>query len=108
MKYIGFANSIIFWFRSYLTKRTFYVNIDKDSSSPGELSCGVPQGSILGPLIFLLYVNGMPQAVDCDLLLYADDSCPVFEDNDVNEIEKRLNRNFNSLYYWFVNNKLSI
>ena len=95
MKYLGFADSVLFWFRSYLTKRTFYVNIGKDSSSPGELSCGVPQGSILGPLIFLLYVNDMPQSVDCDLLLHADDSCLVFRDNDVTEIEKRLNRNFN-------------
>ena len=108
IKYLGFADSVIFWFRSYLTKRTFYVNIGKDSSSPGELSCGVPQGSILGPLIFLLYVNDMPQSVDCDLLLYADDSCLVFGDNDVNEIEKQLNRNFNSLCDWFVDNKLSI
>ena len=108
IKYLGFADSVIFWFRSYLTKRTFYVNIGKDSSSPGELSCGVPQGSILGPLVFLLYVNDMPQSVDCDLLLYADDSCLVFGDNDVNEIEKQLNRNFNSLCDWFVDNKLSI
>ena len=107
IKYLGFADSVIFWFRSYLTKRTFYVNIGKDSSSPGELSCGVPQGSILGPLIFLLYVNDMPQSVDCDLLLYADDSCLVFGDNDVNEIEKQLNRNFNSLCDWFVDNKHS-
>ena len=50
----------------------------------------------------------MPQAVDCDLLLYADDSCLVFGDNNVNEIEKQLNRNFNSLCDWFVDNKLSI
>ena len=50
----------------------------------------------------------MPQSVDCDLLLYVDDSCLVFGDNDVNEIEKQLNRNFNSLCDWFVDNKLSI
>ena len=108
MKHLGFADSVIFWFRSYLTNRTFFVNIGKETSSPGELSCGVPQGSILGPLIFLLYVNDMPQAVDCDLLLYADDSCLVFRDNNINEIEKQLNKNFNSLCDWFVDNKLSI
>ena len=50
----------------------------------------VPQGSILGPLIFFLYVNDMPQAVDRDLLLYADDSCLAFGDNNVNEIEKTI------------------
>ena len=104
----GKTFSNIFWFlRSYLTKRTFYENIGKDSSSPGELACGVPQGSILGPLIFLFYVNDMLQSLDCDFLLYADDSCLVFGDNAVNEIEKQLNRNFNSLCDWFVDNKLS-
>ena len=108
IKHLAFSDSAIYWFRSYLTSRTFFVNIGKETSSPGELSCGVPQGSILGPLIFLLYVNDMPQAVDCDLLLYADDSCLVFGDNNINEIEKQLNKNFNSLCDWFVDNKLSI
>ena len=46
--------------------------------------------------------------MDCDLLLYADDSCLVFGDNNVNEIEKQLNRSFNSLCDWFIDNKLSI
>ena len=45
------------------------MNVGKEYSSPGKLSCGVPQGSILGPLLFLLYVNGMPQAVNSELLL---------------------------------------
>ena len=94
--------SVIFWFRTYRTNRTFSVNIGKVFSSPGELLCGVPQGSILGAFIFLLYVNDMPQVVDCDLLLYADDFCLVFGDTNVNEIEKKMNRNFNSVCYWFV------
>ena len=50
----------------------------------------------------------MARAVDCDLLLYADDSCLVFRDADVERIENYLNRNFNSLCNWFVENKLSI
>ena len=108
MKHLGLADSVIFWLRSYLTNRTFFVNIGKETSSPGELSCGVSQGSILSPLIFLLYVNDMPQAVDCDLILYAGDSCLVFRDNNINEIEKQLNENFNSLCDWFVDNKRSI
>ena len=107
MKHIGFADSAIFWLKSYPTNRTFFVNVGKESSLPGKLSCGVPQGSVLGLLIFLLYVNDMPQAVDCDLLLYADDSCLVFSDNSVNDIEEQLIKNFNSLCDWFVD-KLSI
>ena len=108
MHYLGFSASAIKWFRSYLANRTFLVNVDESYSNPGDLNCGVPQGSILGPLLFLLYVNDMPQAVSCDLLLYADDSCLVFQAKDVDEIEFKLNQDFNNLCDWFVDNKLSI
>ena len=50
----------------------------------------------------------MSNSVECDLFLYADDSCLVFTDPDVKTIETNLNRNFNSLCDWFVENKLSI
>ena len=105
---LGFSDFAILWFKSYLQDRSFSVNIGKECSDPGNLSCGVPPGSILGSLIFLLYVNDMVRAVDCDLLLYTDDACLIFRDTDVECIENNLNRNFNSLCNWFVENKLSI
>ena len=108
MRYLGFSQSSINWFRSYLTNRTFTVQLGVERSNPGCLTCGVPQGSILGPLLFLLYVNDMPQSVSCDLLLYADDSCLVFSDSNIDKIEAQLNKDFNSICDWFVDNKLSI
>ena len=105
---IGFSNKVIDWYRSYLSNRKFNVNVNKTLSTSGEITCGVPQGSILGPLLFLLYVNDMPQAVSCDLLLYADDSCLIYQHKDVKEIEQMLNKNFSDLCDWFVDNKLSI
>ena len=51
------------WFKSYLTNRLFSVSVGNEFTFPGKLPCGVPQGSILGLLLFLLYVNEMPQAV---------------------------------------------
>ena len=108
MIYLGFSDSVISWFNSYLTNRSFVVNIENALSTPGKLSCGVPQGSILGPLLFLLYVNDMPQAINCELLLYADDSCLIFSDKSSQKIEDQLNKDFNSLCEWFVDNKLSI
>ena len=108
MVHLGFSQDIIAWYKSYLTNRKFLVSIENKLSSPGDLTCGVPQRSILGPLIFLLYVNDMLMAVDCDILLYADDSCLVFTGPDLKTIESKLNQNFESLCNWFVENKLSI
>ena len=108
LKAIKFSESTIKWFKSYLSEMIFLVNIENKLSDFGEISCGVPQGSILGPLLFLIYVNDMPQAVTSTLLLYADDSCILYQHKDVVQIEKRLNEDFENLSDWFVDNKLSI
>ena len=108
MELIGFSKKTTKWFKSYLSERKFIVHIKNTSSEPGDLLCGVPQGSILGPLLFLLYVNDMPQAVECDLLFYADDTCLIFQHKDITETEVVLNKNFSKLCDWFVDNKLSI
>ena len=108
MSCLGFHESTIRWYKSYLTNRCFIVSVGKDFSSPGKLSCGVPQGSILGPLLFLLYVNDMPQAVKSDLLLYADDTCLMYMGKDIKMIEEQLNTDLGSLCDWFIDNKLSV
>ena len=75
---IGFSEKTIALFKSYLSDRSFKVNINNHFSDLSKIYCGVPQGSILGPLLFLLYVNDMPQAFHSDLFLYADDSGLTF------------------------------
>ena len=82
------------------------MNVNEVHSNPGYLTCGVPQGPILGALLFLLYVNDMPQSVNCDLYLYADDSCLVIQ--DVKIIERQLNADFANICDWFLDNKLGI
>ena len=96
MHCLGFSEPLILWFRSYLTNRLFSVNIGNEVSSLGKISCAVPLGSILGPLLFLLYVNDMPKAVSCKLL-YADDTCLICMGKDIRTIEDQLNKDFNSL-----------
>ena len=60
------------WFQSYLSNRKFTVNLENLFFEVSSISHGMPQGSILGLLLFLIHVN-MPMAVKCDLFLYADD-----------------------------------
>ena len=76
---IGFSDHTVKRFHSYLSNRKFMVNLENSFSEVSNISCGVPKGSILDPLLFLIYVNDMPMAVKCNMFLYADDTCLVFQ-----------------------------
>ena len=80
------------WFQSYLSNRTQVVNIGKSFSEPLEVTRGVPQGSLLGPLLFLCYINDMEISVDsdCKLLLYANDSAILFSHKDPNVVAQKV------------------
>ena len=72
MHFFGFLKKVVSYFKSYLLKRQFKINLDGTFSEAGHVTCEVSQGSILWPLLFLLYMNDIPQAVNCELLLYTD------------------------------------
>ena len=78
MEFIGFSEETTKSFKSYHSNKKFKVHIKNTFYGPGNLLCGVPQGSTLGPLISLLYIKDIPQAVDRELLLYAEDTCLMF------------------------------
>ncbi len=105
---MGLNKMAINWFRAYLTCRTQVTDVGGVFSSPGDITCGVPQGSILGPLLFLVYVNDMPAAVKCKLLLYADDSALLVSGRDIGVIEETLSSELYSVSEWLVDNKLSL
>ena len=108
LKAIRFSEQSIHWFRSYLCNRIFLVKTENKLSDFEKITCGVPQGSILGPLLLLISANDMPQAVTSKLLLYADDSCYTYQCKDIAKIEKIPNEYFENICDWSVDNKLSI
>ena len=108
LKAMGISSSSCQWFEAYLTNRTQVTDLGGTFSSRGNITCGVPQGSILGPLLFLIYVNDMATAVKCKLLLYADDSALLISGKDVLEIQSLLGGELESVSKWLVDNKLSL
>ena len=96
------------WFKSYLKGRTQLVIANETSSEAGMVTCGVPQGSILGPLLFLCYVNDMPMSIKCKLLLYADDSALIISGTDPTQIAEKLTKELESCQQWLMDNKLSL
>ena len=85
------------------------VCIDNVFSEAGTLKYDILQGSILGPLLFLLYVNDLPQSLsDAGSYLFADDTCVYYQHEDVKKTEDVLNKEFSSLCQWLIDKKLSI
>ena len=108
LKAVGANGNVIKWFDSYLSGRNQVVDVNGVFSPPHSITCGVPQGSILGPLLFILYVNDMYSAVNCDLILYADDSALIVSGENVDDIGKELERELKSVSVWLEVNKLSL
>ena len=95
---------------SYLSGRNQFVQVNGNLSDASPITCGVPQGSILGPLLFLCYVNDMTISIssECKLLLYADDSAILFSHKDPEVISRKLSSELESCSKWLVDNKLSL
>ena len=95
MEYIGFKESVIKWFQSYLSNRNSFLTLKNVFSDVGLIDCGVPQGSILGSLLLLIYVNDLTQVVnETGSYYYADDTFIFYQDKDIEKIGKFLNKRF--------------
>ena len=84
MPCIGFKESVIKWFQSCLSNKKFFVTLEIVFSYVRLINCGVPQGSALGLLLFLIYINNLPQTLnETGSYLYTDDTCIFYQDKDV-------------------------
>ena len=94
LKAIGLDGNAIVWFYAYLTNRMQVTDVGGIFSDPRDFPCGVPQGSILGTLLFLICVNDKDAYVSCKLVLYADDSALLVSGKHIKTIEKRFGGQF--------------
>ena len=96
------------WFGSYLSGRRQCVTVDGVVSEFLDVNCGVPQGSILGPILFLCYVNDMATSLGCHLSLYADDSTLIASGDNARDLGVYLSGQLASCRRWMVDNRLSL
>ena len=102
----GHANMFL---RSYLSNRHQYTAINDLSSTPRKVQCGVPQGSVLGPLLFALYINDIQNAVGAECVrLFADDTALYMVNTDLNALISSVKVKIQQLFKWCICNKLTI
>ena len=106
----GIKDANLAWFRSYLTNRKQYIQITSGSKSDlRNTTCGVPQGSILGPLLFLVYVNDLPSSSKIlNPILFPDDTNLFYEHKNIKKHFATVNEELIHINDWFMTNKLSL
>lgn len=103
---IGIRGIALKWITNYITDRTQYVNISQTNSNISRILSGVPQGSILGPLLYLIYVNDISQATDASILSFADDTTITISARSNEQLFTKANKALTEINTWFTANKL--
>ncbi|KAK9884015.1 hypothetical protein WA026_004950 [Henosepilachna vigintioctopunctata] len=106
LKYYGVRGVALSLFTSYLTDRRQMVKCGPVSSSVLNVEQGIPQGSILGSLLFIIYMNDLPKNLACHMVLYADDTCFALKDKQEKKLEIRYQQTMQTSGSWFRANKL--
>ena len=109
LQHYGIRGKALEWFRDYLSNRKQFVNLNGNASRFKLISCGVPQGSLLGPLLFLLYINDLQNCSKIlSFIFFADDSNLFFSHHDPNTLVNTLNNELILVQSWINANKLSL
>ena len=109
LKFYGVRNTAHKWFQDYLTNRSQITCINDTQSKVDFIKTGVPQGSILGPLMFILYINDLPGSLKhSQVNMYADDTAFYYMDKNIDLVSQYLKIDLSNLHHWLCANKLSL
>ena len=109
LEYVGVRGQTLEWFKSYLSNRSQVVFINGVLSEHEQIKCGVPQGSILDPLLFLIYINDLSSIIDfATTRMYADDTNLTFTACNIPELQEQMSVDIQCLKNWLIANKLTL
>ena len=108
MDHYGIRNAANLWFKNYLNEREQFVDINGVQSDKKQITCGVPRGSVLGPLLFLIFINYLPNATNFLTLLFADDTTFQISGVDTDQLFLLANSELEKASVWFKANKLTL
>ena len=105
----GFRGLTHQWLASFVTNRFQCVVSNNTQSNFLKITHGIAQGSTLGPLMFILYINDLPDVSDnCDFVLFADDTTVLFHNKNVDQLASNMNNELYAIAEWFINNRLAL
>ena len=108
LSHYGIRDTANLWFKNYLNDREQFVSVHGRDSERIKVRCGVPQGSVLGPILFLLFINDLPNATDFLTLLFADDTTFQVSGQDLGQLFDHANLELQKSTVWFKANKLTL
>ena len=108
MEHYGIRGTSNAWFDNYLSDRKQFVSIKGIQSETVNIICGVPQGSVLGPLLFLIFINDLPNATEFLTLLFADDTTFQMSEVNIESLFENANLELEKASTWFKANKLTL